>query len=654
MDAIETTAQTGRRQPDRSESSGWREKADHGLEWSLVGLYGAILIFGPLGLGAVTNGAFLVILWLTVLALGLWGVRWWVAASPRLLWPPFCWGVVLFLGYVAARAGVAPVAYEARQELLRVAVYAVLTLLAVNNFGRRRTMHVLIGGLLLLGTGLGMFAVYQFLTGSQQIWFWTRPPGYGVRGSGTYFCPNHLAGCLEMILPLGLAYTGLSRGPILRRILCGYASLVMSVGLAMTISRAGWLAAGVGLLWFFGLVLRASKRGWFGLGLAVVLVAGGWWMLSHPGLVYQRTARVRQPLNDGVRQLLYESATRMWLDHPWFGIGPAQFDTQYRLYRQNLWQTQASPVFVHNDYLNLLVDYGVVGMILVAACWGAVAWGAVRNWRALGRWRAEASERSRDVAMLMIGATAGLVALLVHSFFDFNLHIPANAILAVTLLGLISGLLRRVSGAYWLEGGWPLRLGFTLLLVAGLGWLSYQGWRTTQEEVWLRRAARSRLGSPERREALERAFRIDPWNGGTAYVLGEEWRLASWRGQEGYQELAEQAISWFTRVAKLKPSDPFSRGRIGRCLDWVGRNDEAEKWFMEALRLDPNGTGTLANLAWHSVQVENWKKAKEFADRSLWLDYRGELARSCLETAELKLREAAATARPPVAPTQGK
>ncbi|MFD4670801.1 O-antigen ligase family protein [Lentzea sp. NPDC058450] len=77
--------------------------------------------------------------------------------------------------------------------------------------------------------------------------------------------------------------------------------------------------------------------------------------------------------------------------------------------------------YVHNEYLQVLVELGVVGLVLVLAVIGAVL---VRMW---------GGKRSTP---LHAGAFAAVVVVLVHSGFDFLWHLPAVLIVA----GLCAGL----------------------------------------------------------------------------------------------------------------------------------------------------------------------------------------------------------------------
>ena len=113
---------------------------------------------------------------------------------------------------------------------------------------------------------------------------------------------------------------------------------------------------------------------------------------------------------------------------------------------------------------------------------------------------------------------------------DFNLHIPANAILGMTLLALLSGDLRFATERYWVTPRLSVKTLVTLALAAGVAYLSYQDWRRTNECVWLARAKRLPDFSPERAAALDTAFEFEPMNPETTYNLGEICRMQSFEG----------------------------------------------------------------------------------------------------------------------------
>src|SRR6185369_2769708 len=93
---------------------------------------------------------------------------------------------------------------------------------------------------------------------------------------------------------------------------------------------------------------------------------------------------------------------------------------------------------LHNDYLELYVAGGAVAVALCA--WLTVAF----VWRA---WRVSRIAAARGRLLSALGLALGLIALAVHELVDFNLQIPANALLFVVLAAIcVSPLGRSVEG----------------------------------------------------------------------------------------------------------------------------------------------------------------------------------------------------------------
>ena len=216
-----------------------REKLDGWCERGILGLVLAILVYAPLATGAVRVPDFLVIQGLTLGVVVVWGARLWLNRRPKFLWPPICWAVLAFTIYAVARYLTADLEYIARGEMIRVLVYAILFFAIVNNLHRQESTQTIAFTLIFLAMAISCYAVYQFLSGSQKVWSFTTP--YQHRGTGTFISPNNLAGFLELLLPLGLAYTLTGRAKPVKKVFLGYASLVMLAGIGVSVSRAGWL-----------------------------------------------------------------------------------------------------------------------------------------------------------------------------------------------------------------------------------------------------------------------------------------------------------------------------------------------------------------------------------------------------------------------------
>src|SRR5262245_2832224 len=230
-----------------------REALDRWCERGILGLLLLILMFGPLATGAVRTLEFLIIEGLTLGVVVLWGLRLWVGQQPRLLWPPICWAVVAFTIYAVARYLTSDIEYVAREEMVRVLVYCFLFFAILDNVNRQESIQIVSLTLVFLAMAISFYAIYQFITGSDRVWHFLKP--YHHRGSGTYISPNHLGGFLEMLVPLGLAYTLTSRLKPAAKVFTGYAALVMLVGIAATGSRGSWFSTLLSLAVFFGVLV---------------------------------------------------------------------------------------------------------------------------------------------------------------------------------------------------------------------------------------------------------------------------------------------------------------------------------------------------------------------------------------------------------------
>jgi tetratricopeptide (TPR) repeat protein len=254
--------------------------------------------------------------------------------------------------------------------------------------------------------------------------------------------------------------------------------------------------------------------------------------------------------------------------------------------------------------------------------------------------------RNSNKFAFLLGASVGLAAILVHSAVDFNMHIPANAILAITLMALLSSSLRFATEQYWVTAGaWRKALASAVML-AGVVYLGNQGWHHAEEYVWLKRASRAPAFSPVQAACLQKAFVADPMNADTACDIGEAFRIQSSEGGRNYPQLAEQAMEWFSRSIKLNPWGGYTQMSpwvgCGWCLDWLGRFDKSAPYFQRAEELDPNSYVLANYVGLHYVQMGDFAAARPWFERSLRLEWNGNaIARNYLQIVNSRMMEAA-------------
>jgi O-antigen ligase len=602
-----------------------RQKNDSPIEWCIIALLGFILCVGPLVFGGAYTSGFLLLSSLTAVALGFWFVLILSGKRYRLLWPPVCWIVLGFLAYSIWEYRFAPVSYSAEYEIMRVFLYAAVFVLAVNFLHGQETTQMLSLLLVFLGMVLASYALFQYITHSDKVWHITKPAQYMGRGSGSYICPNHLAGFLEMVLPLGLAYLFAGRLNTTFKVFLGYACLVIIAGIGVTMSRGGWLATGVSIMAFLVMLLGHRKyRIQAGAALLCFLIGGF--------LVFDRSDGLKERLNQtlerdsnapvSVRSLIWESTVDMWKDHQWIGEGPGQFDHAFQYHRHP--EVQERPGWVHNDFLHLLVEYGIIGFGLFGAGLLLLAAGAWKTRKyVLREARDFGKNRHSNRAACVLGCSISLLAISVHSVFDFNMYIPANGLLAVALAGILVSHLRFTTERYWWKSNLPNRLIACILVLGITVFMGAPLWARFQEARLLKTANAAEPFSTERMDALVKATQIMPSNFETPYQVGEVLMGVGQQFEPGYEERLEVAIQWFEKSLESWPDYSYPYAMIGRCLDFLGRTDEATPYFERALALDPNNIFVVAYMGLHELERGDFKTAHDYFEQSWNLRWYG-------------------------------
>lgn len=597
-----------------------RQKFDAWCERGILTLVLVSVLFAPVAWGTVRPRDFVVLQFLTAGTLGLWLLRFWFGKKQRLLWTPLSWVAIVFVCYAVLRYMRADVEYVARQELLRVLVYAGLFFAALNNLHRQQLTRVVVLSLIALGTVLSMYAVYQWMSGTEYVLGLLKPHLYLRRGSGSFIRPDHLAGFLCLLLPVALSYTLTGRWKAVPRVLLGYAAVVMMAGMAVAGSVVGWAVGGILVLVFFILLLRNRSNRRIAITCMVLILAGAGWFAAHSIQLRRITPDPAAQQDTLMRFRVWPAAWRMWLDHAWIGVGPGHFDLRFRAYRTAEDRVQAQPLYAHNDLLNTLADWGLVGTVLAATAWAVLYFGVIRGWRFIRRESSDLGQKKSNKSAFVLGATLGLSGLLLFSLVDFTFQIPGIAVPAVVLMALVTGHLRFSSDRYWVSSRMGWQLAASVVLVALTGALAAEGVRSVRELHWLSQAETGAGGLPKRIEALKRAINIEPTNGETAFEIGETLRQQGWDAAEGGTALLEEAVKWFQRSSGLNPFAVRSLIRQGSCLDRLGRHGEADAVFQRALALDPHGSMTLTHLGWHHIQCGKEEEARRDLKRALQLN----------------------------------
>jgi O-antigen ligase len=227
-------------------------------------------------------------------------------------------------------------------------------------------------------------------------------------------------------LILGLFITGFRRVKLFLMI---YLTVLMLAALILSLSRGGWIGFLIGLV-FMAIALVTNR--YFEHRKLIAALAGGFVVValvvlaSTPVVERIRTFEQRGQIpsfNDRMR--VWGGTVEMIQDYPLLGTGPGTFATVFTQYQP--------PGFVsryfmaHNDYLHFTSE---VGLPLVAI----LVWMIIALYR---RGFRKLKNPSRLVRGATLGAMCGVTAILFHSILDFNLHIPANAILFTVFAAIV-------------------------------------------------------------------------------------------------------------------------------------------------------------------------------------------------------------------------
>jgi len=347
----------------------------------------------------------------------------------------------------------APYPFPVRQSLVRFLVYGFFffgLLLTMQTRNRIMTAVVILTCVALGDFVYGMVEAY----GGHNHIFW-----YAKKNSdltGTYISRNNFAGLLELVFPLvavavlalgsGRRRSGLSWKNRLKqliedeklysqRTLLFFSAVLLGLGLLLSASRGGIIAGGMGLL-TAGLLLsyRRSTRRSGRIFLVLFLVTALYGFGSGLDHTIARFMHLQQGLE--IRTRFAHHTMDLAADYPLTGVGAGLFKYAYPSYQSNKDKKHYID-YAHNDWAQFIAETGWVGFgVLVTGLITAVFF-HLRQWK---------KRHDRFAVALGVAAPAALTAIGVHSWSDFNLHIPANFMVLAAIVALSTAALANRKG----------------------------------------------------------------------------------------------------------------------------------------------------------------------------------------------------------------
>jgi O-antigen ligase len=599
----------------------------HSTDWRLGGfgaLIGGLILFVPLIDGGTTQLPVL-ILRLVLLSSGVvWLLGRMKVGEFSLPQTPLDVCVAVFAGWAIVSSFWSPYKNASLQWVLTILSYVALFAMVTRGLRSRAQIRTLVLVVTAMGIFEGIWGAMQYVLMGE------------ARARGTFFNPNFFAAYESAVFLLSLGILLSNRGEhtvIMRRWLCVGAAVSLAA-VVMAQSRGASAALAGASLWL-GL-FRFGKKAFAIVSLSLLA------LLVIPNPLQHRIfhAGVQDPYAY-MRLEIWKNALVRLSDQP-LGIGVGMFKQgsfQDRFpIEGEIVRYRKRPESAHNEYLQIGVELGVVGLGLLLC--------------GLGLWIAEIRHLLREPSGaidrgLLMGMTASALVLLLHAVVDSSFHEPALVVLLVLLGGVIHNLYtqarpdrvlwRRVVFAYQ-----PLRAAGVIagaLLVAAVCAQSAAGWyaheegkhRAAQDNLeaalsWYVLASEIDPGTTGYHDAIARtatqlfresgaahwllkaaeeeavARKLNPADGRFAFRAGTLYRLMASQTLTNVQraDLLDKAADAYGEAIRLDPYSPFSYFELAQLRMADGRVDEAIGLLTTAKAYEPNflpGRALLAELS---------------------------------------------------------
>src|SRR5215467_6864397 len=337
--------------------------------------------------------------------------------------------------------------YQTMSQLLALVTYLTAFYLVLLVCADHRTRKRLILALLAIGVFEAFYGLIQYLAGWQHIFFYVKK-FYLDDATGTYINRNHFAGLLEMILPFAVVFAlqhvwalrqtirpehaagkllSSTEFPIL--LLWFFIAAVLFAALVSSHSRMGIFSGLVSVIVVLTLAGTSNfhVRACLAVGalLLVSMVGLAVWVGSIPAITRFETLNDQYTHPGQDRLSIWRDTMHLIRLHPLLGSGFGSFATVYPSVQTAFLNSVVD--HAHCDYLEVVAELGLPGGILV---FGSIFWVFGRTLRYCRR---GSSDNDTAVSFACLGS---IVAILLHSLADFNLHIPANALIFAMILAL--------------------------------------------------------------------------------------------------------------------------------------------------------------------------------------------------------------------------
>jgi O-antigen ligase len=226
-------------------------------------------------------------------------------------------------------------------------------------------------------------------------------------------------------------FRSLGRPEMLKCCMLLLIATLISLALVFSFSRMGLISMLASLGLMAAVIWTGNNRGLLPAALIVILIAGGVaaaaWVGVEPVVKHFEDLSHDDPLANGSegRVALWSDTLKLIREHPFTGCGLGSFAFAFTHVQSH--ELAYSVDHAHNDYLEFAAELGIPASLFLLLGFSLIG---ARTFRASRHAR---SSRTRALAL---GTLTGIGTLLIHGLADFNLNIPANALVFSVLFGM--------------------------------------------------------------------------------------------------------------------------------------------------------------------------------------------------------------------------
>lgn len=322
------------------------------------------------------------------------------------------------------------------QEILRMTAYVAFYILTIQLLTKKELLRRTIAIVVILSFVMAFQGILQHLINNHKI-FWLREIPGGGDPFGPFVNKNHYAGFMEMLFPIAfgafLAYkprgSHVSLSAKLLEVaskrtniylLCGFASILIAVSIFLTFSRGAilsWIISMIILGCMVILSRKNDKSGMIILAVFTVIILAVSWFGWKP--IFNKFEKIQIASNAVAdeRLKIWKDTANIIRDFSVTGTGFGSFESIYPKYQTHM--TDHSVDHAHNDYMELLTDGGIIAFVLTSWFLLEILFKSYKSFRL---------RKETYSIYLYLGSLTGIIAILIHSTTDFNLHIASNGL----------------------------------------------------------------------------------------------------------------------------------------------------------------------------------------------------------------------------------